>query len=453
MLRKNSGLRSELGENGYNFLEYCAGAVERILPHVESGSWIEEEWQEPGAFWTDVQRREFRLRVSIGSKSDGRTVSTVVARRSVPVGGNIASQTLDIREHDICKRIAKRISLVLATSASTKNDVSLSAIRNAFDEQIIAEHLKSHHTLELELADVFQSLHELAEETYENKSLTFGCLLDPNQSANEKPSLFPRDLLESKKYKALSDGFRTAYHVSCEGAVINFLDLRTTDNSPLSSSHFYPQWAEDLAAANRGGRCGLCLSRHGDVLVFDEGNLRFSYRYGRWQLWNHRHLVNLLKNRARAQHVQPAVLGKVVSSIYRAALDVSFRRSGGLFVVLRNRKHRRCVVRSGDAVGDSSRQKADREFDNIVRSQKIQTLPRAIAAELASLDGAVVLDNGGRILAYGAVLDPKKKGRLRGTEGSRTKAAIGASNYGLAIKISSDGDITVYHDGEKFIRM
>ena len=65
----------------------------------------------------------------------------------------------------------------------------------------------------------------------------------------------------------------------------------------------------------------------------------------------------------------------------------------------------------------------------------------------------VVLDNGGRILAYGAVLDPKKKGRLRGTEGSRTKAAIGASNYGLAIKISSDGDITVYHDGEKFIRM
>ena len=126
MLRKNSSLRSELGENGYNFLEYCAGAVERILPHVESGSWIEEEWQEPGAFWTDVQRREFRLRVSIGSKSDGRTVSTVVARRSVPVGGNIASQTLDIREHDICKRIAKRISLVLATSASTKNDVSLS---------------------------------------------------------------------------------------------------------------------------------------------------------------------------------------------------------------------------------------------------------------------------------------------------------------------------------------
>ena len=69
------------------------------------------------------------------------------------------------------------------------------------------------------------------------------------------------------------------------------------------------------------------------------------------------------------------------------------------------------------------------------------------------MDGAVVLDNSGRIRAYGAVLQPKKTGKLRGTEGSRTKAAIGASNYGLAVKISSDGDISVYYKGSEFIRV
>jgi len=42
---------------------------------------------------------------------------------------------------------------------------------------------------------------------------------------------------------------------------------------------------------------------------------------------------------------------------------------------------------------------------------------------------------------------------LRGTEGSRTKAGIGASNYGLVLKVSSDGDITVFHDGEEFLRV
>lgn len=46
-----------------------------------------------------------------------------------------------------------------------------------------------------------------------------------------------------------------------------------------------------------------------------------------------------------------------------------------------------------------------------------------------------------------SVLQPRRSGKLRGTEGSRTKAAIGASNYGLAVKISSAGDITIYYKG------
>lgn len=89
----------------------------------------------------------------------------------------------------------------------------------------------------------------------------------------------------------------------------------------------------------------------------------------------------------------------------------------------------------------------------MLKEHTIQSLSRVVAVELASLDGAIVVDNSGHILAYGAVLDPKKAGRLRGSEGSRTKAAIGASNYGLALKISADGDITVYYDGDAFIKV
>jgi DNA integrity scanning protein DisA with diadenylate cyclase activity len=80
-------------------------------------------------------------------------------------------------------------------------------------------------------------------------------------------------------------------------------------------------------------------------------------------------------------------------------------------------------------------------------------MPRAILVELAALDGAVVLDNTGRLLAYGAVLEPRRRGRVDAAEGSRTKAAIGASNYGLAVKISADGDITLYADGDLVFRV
>lgn len=120
-------------------------------------------------------------------------------------------------------------------------------------------------------------------------------------------------------------------------------------------------------------------------------------------------------------------------------------------MILRNRKNLRKIVKDGDAIGDSNRAGTDCEFDEILKSHTIQSLPRPVAVELASLDGAVVLNNSGGILAYGAALQPKKAGKLRGTEGSRTKAAIGVSNYGLAVKISSDGNISVYYGGSEFI--
>jgi DNA integrity scanning protein DisA with diadenylate cyclase activity len=147
------------------------------------------------------------------------------------------------------------------------------------------------------------------------------------------------------------------------------------------------------------------------------------------------------------------VIGKVVAQIYRAVLDISFRRSGALFVILRNRNSLRDIVRVGDAIGDTGRSEADQQLDHIFQNRNIQTLPRSVLVELASLDGAVVIDNKGFILAYGAVLDPKKRGKLRGTEGSRTKAAIGASNYGISLKVSSDGDITIFHQGAGFIKV
>ena len=187
--------------------------------------------------------------------------------------------------------------------------------------------------------------------------------------------------------------------------------------------------------------------------MFDEGTLRFTYRYGRWHYWNHAHLVHLLRDLARTQHVPPRILGRVVGAIYRAALDVSFRRSGGLFVVLRSRANLGKVVRLGEAIAAVGRDKRDLEFDDVIGNHPIQAVPRSVAVELAALDGALVFANSGELLAYGAVLQPKRAGKLRGTEGSRTKAAIGASNYGLAIKVSSDGDITVYSKGKSFITM
>jgi hypothetical protein len=457
MLRANSRLRERLGPIGVDLLAYAAGAVERILPHVQPLAWAEGTWRASQTAWTDQSRREIRITIAIGETADvsNRSLTAIVKRRQLPVIGAVAGNTLDTRERDICERITTRISdLVKRFLALPEQDpASIRAIRGSFDEAIVAEHVREHHQVRVQLSSILATLHTLSEQTYENKALVFGCVLDPDASNHGIATSFPEPFLTAKKYKALSDGFRTAYHVSADGAVIDFVDLEKIGSPELSARHYFPEWAGPIARASRQGRCGIALTRQGDILVFDEGALRFTYRFGRWRYWNHSHVVNLLRDRARAQRVPRSIVGHVVGSIYRAALDISFRRSGGLFVILHNQNDIHKIVRAGDAIADPARGQPDQDFDAVVQNHKMQSLPRAVAVEIASLDGALVLANSGKILAYGAVLQPKKAGRLHGSEGSRTKAAIGASNYGLAVKISSDGDITIYFDGVEFFRI
>ncbi len=456
MLRANSKLRQALGPARVDFLEYAAQAIERILPHVQVAPWRESSWAKQASVWASPNRTAIRITLAVGRREDaiGRSLTAEVIRRNLSILGGAARGTLDVREFDICRRISVRISEILGSPIVDGSEASIKAVRDAFDEYVIAQHIEAHYDLPpLSIDSIFAALHTLSEQSYENKALTFGCVIDSQRMLGGEGARFPGDFLTLKKYKALSDGFHTAYYVSGDGKILNFVDLNRLERHGLTEKHHYPYWAEPIARASRKGRCGIALSRQGDILVLDEGTLRFTYRYGRWHYWNHVHIVHLLRDLARTQHVRPQILGRVVGAIYRAALDVSFRRSGGLFVILRNRNSLNQVVRLGEAIADTKRDKRDLEFDGVISKHPIQSLPRAIAVELAALDGALVFANSGCLLAYGAVLQPKKAGKLRGTEGSRTKAAIGASNYGLAIKVSSDGDITVYSKGKSFITM
>ena len=68
-----------------------------------------------------------------------------------------------------------------------------------------------------------------------------------------------------------------------------------------------------------------------------------------------------------------------------------------------------------------------------------------LMSRLAELDGATVLDRDGRLLTYGAIIASSDSQH----EGARTAAAKSLSNQALVVlKVSEDGDITVFSDGE-----
>ena len=449
------GLRAKdkaaLGGGGVRFLEHGLGAIERILPHTETFRWRVVHAGVTSTKWGSPARRELTVCVSL--HENGPCIQGHVRRRTIPTSVGRIPRTLDLREKDVCSKIAKRISQVLAIEALHEGE-SLRAVTEAFDESIVSSHLEARHALQMDLSGLLGSIRRLSEQSYENKAVTFGCVIDPRNDESPDPTLrFPEAFLSGgkKRFRALSDGYHTAYIVSRRGRLIGFVELPRSPSGHRGRSYL-PEWAGRVVqeAGSRG--IAVCLTRNGDMLVLDGGNLRFTYRAGRWQYWNHTHLIDLLRKSAQGQRVPKQAVFGVVSGTYRDALDVSFRRSGGLFVILRNEQRLHELVRLGDAEGDPKRSPLDDEFRNaLVGGRRRGRIRRAVTVELASLDGAIVLSNRGQILAYAAVLEPERRGRIAREEGSRTKAAIGASKYGLAIKISSDGDISAFFNGRKLI--
>lgn len=453
--RARAQLKTFIGKEGNDFLQDSLQAFTRLLPHTQTTLWVVKKSSASVApRWWDNNRRSIFLGVTVHGENAGSgqcfTLTSRLTRKTAQAGVGRIQRTLDLREFNLCVQIAKRIGVVLHGQSDRHGAESLRAVGSVFDEQVVAAHLQHRHDIGLDMGLVFTGLRHLAEQSYENKSLTFGLLIC-RDGANKSPiAVFPFDFFEKKRYRALSDGFRTAFRVTSSGKLLGLRDLRQMGVKG-NQTHFYPEWCEYIAEASSAGTCGICLTRQGDILVFDSGNLRFTYRVGRWQYWNHRHVCDLFRNRARVQHVPRSVLPKVVKNIYRTALDVSFRRSGALFVLLRNRANKRKLVIEGDAIGDGNRESLHQAFDESLGRATVNQLSRVLLTELAGLDGGVVLDNKGRLLAYGAVL--KTSGHFSPSEGSRTKAAISASRYGIAVKVSSDGDITFYESRKAFLEL
>ena len=73
-----------------------------------------------------------------------------------------------------------------------------------------------------------------------------------------------------------------------------------------------------------------------------------------------------------------------------------------------------------------------------------------VQADLASADGALIVDRTGRLMAYGAMV---RSSSSTSTQGARSRAAVAASRLGLAMVISADGGISVYRHGRPVVSL
>jgi hypothetical protein len=141
--------------------------------------------------------------------------------------------------------------------------------------------------------------------------------------------------------------------------------------------------------------------------------------------------------------------------LFQVALDLADAREGALFVVLRDPDEaapqlvapadRLDIAAPLDLPGTGTVSR--REVLHVLEGRTVTDLDPSVLSPLASLDGAIVVDRAGRLLAAGAILrHPASDELSQGgyIEGARTTAAMAAGKFGPVLKVSEDGEITFY---------
>jgi hypothetical protein len=206
------------------------------------------------------------------------------------------------------------------------------------------------------------------------------------------------------------------------------------------------------ATTQQGNVC-VVLSPSREIKVFAEGAELFTFRGGAW------HLLDIqAKYRLWAEAVGDEPLAM---QIFQTALDLADAREGALFVVVRDAgtavpqlvapaDRLEAALSPGERPRDATSAPSRRDLLRLVEGRSITDLDSSVLAALASLDGAMVMDRTGRLLAAGAILrhPPLADPHEGVVEGARTTAALAASRFGPVLKVSEDG-VTTFFDGER----
>ncbi|KAF0176745.1 MAG: hypothetical protein FD161_2862 [Limisphaerales bacterium] len=239
----------------------------------------------------------------------------------------------------------------------------------------------------------------------------------------------------------VSNGFDTLLTCNFKGQVLGHETLGT----PATAPQFAPYRLGTVAGWATDGRIALVLNRAGEILIFRDKELRFARRGGQWHFLTHAPVITQM-GRPDNQAVRRAV--------YETCLDASFARTGACIgVVISNHAQdwRDIAVSEKDHMHPAQSVKT-KFLAPVVGTRKFQNLDRRLRQEMVAIDGATLIDHKGTILAVGAIL--KIPGGSTG--GGRLAAAQALSSLGVGIKVSQDGGITGFHDGNeepKFIVM
>jgi hypothetical protein len=302
------------------------------------------------------------------------------------------------------------------------------------------------------IAKAIEVLRVAALSRYENREISSGVLLldssmDPARGACQAPPTldYAEGLTTVKSFYRLSDGLRTAFLVSREGKVLDIVEVNEWDTradvpGTLAAPVAAVYQAHARATYGNHHICIILTPSH-EIRVFAEGAHVFTFRNASWQL---------IDAGAKYEMWKRAVGNdRLAHLIFQTALDLADIRQGALFVVLRDREGLARLVAPADRLDlPHDHEPSDgvidrRDLLHFAAGRVATDLSPDVFRALATMDGAIVVDEQATLLAAGAILLHSGPASVE-IEGARTAAAFSAAQFGPILKVSEDGDITCF---------
>jgi hypothetical protein len=315
------------------------------------------------------------------------------------------------------------------------------------------------------IASIIELLRVAALSSYESRPISTGVLLlgtadDPCRPGRHVAAhgavSYAASLTPVKSFFRLADGVRTVFLANADGQLLDIIDIDrwsgevsndATIDTPCSKAY-----RPHARATQRLGHVCAVLSPSREIKVFAEGAEVFTFRGAGWHLLDLKAKYDLWSN---------AVGNDALAlRLFQTALDLADAREGALFVVVRDPAAAvpqlvapadRLETPATPSIDGASASPSRRDLLHLLAGRSVPDLDPSVLSALASIDGATVTDQEGRLLAAGAILrHPATEDYEHGgiIEGARTTAALAASRFGPVLKVSEDGLITFF-DGQR----
>lgn len=353
----------------------------------------------------------------------------------------------------------------------------------------ICQWIAGDHSEQLE--HLLITLEKWSKKTYEGKKIPFAFVID-NKSKDGSFNYI--DFLYEEYSATFTDGITSIIELDKNLKFLKYDSLTKgniiSETDITSSPYRFAQVIKKFTIE----KLGIVLLTSGDLILIKDTKIELIKRDGSWINFNKDIFVSSVMSINKSYTL---LNKKLLDAIFYTSLDVSFSHGGGLISIVKDRndlvnpsefddiksneyyvpgKNNYGVINYIDDLQLKlkpyeslikkypilNNPKIKKRFNkreaiialsghNINNSNNINfiELDRKLRAEFVSMDGATILDKNGYVISFGAIIQ-NDSGSYGGGRGAAAKKL---SKYGLAIKISTDGYIEVYIDGDIKYRM